>query len=37
MAEARHLLETGTKAVMFKDFPNANGDTTRPSEIFKDK
>jgi L-rhamnose mutarotase len=34
MAEARHLLETGTKAVMFKDFPNANGDTTRPAEIF---
>ena len=37
MAEARHLLETGSKAGIFKDFPNANGDTTRPPEIFGKK
>ncbi|MGX9364726.1 multiheme c-type cytochrome [Desulfoplanes sp. PS50] len=37
MAEARHLLATGTKAVIFKDFPNANGDTTKPPAIFGKK
>lgn len=37
MAEGRHMLSTGTKATIFKDFPNANGNTTRPPEIFGTK
>jgi hypothetical protein len=34
MEEARHLIETNTKAYRYPDFPNANGDTTRPPELF---
>ena len=37
MAEARHLIATNTKAEIFKDFPNANGDTTKPAIIFGTK
>jgi hypothetical protein len=34
MEEANHLLKTGEKAYIAKDFPNATGDTTRPPAIF---
>ncbi|BDQ33618.1 multiheme c-type cytochrome [Pseudodesulfovibrio portus] len=34
MEEARHLLETNTKAYKYPDFPNTGGDTTRPPAIF---
>jgi cytochrome c553 len=34
MEEARHLIETNTKAYRYPDFPNATGDTTRPAQIF---
>jgi hypothetical protein len=34
MEEANHLIETGQKAYIAKDFPNATGDTTRPEKIF---
>jgi hypothetical protein len=34
MEEANHLIETGKKAYVAEDFPNATGDTTRPAKIF---
>jgi len=34
MEEANHLIETGKKAYVAKDFPNATGNTTRPAQIF---
>jgi len=34
MEEANHLVETGEKAYVAKDFPNATGDTRRPAKIF---
>ncbi|MFZ7127263.1 MAG: multiheme c-type cytochrome [Desulfobacterales bacterium] len=34
MEEANHLLETGEKAYVAEDFPNATGDKTRPPKIF---
>ena len=34
MEEANHLIETGQKAYVAKDFPAATGDTTRPPKIF---
>jgi hypothetical protein len=34
MEEANHLIETGQKAYVAKDFPAATGDTTRPVQIF---
>jgi hydroxylamine dehydrogenase len=34
MEEARHHLESGEKASVYPDFPNATGDTTKPKEIF---
>ncbi|MGM0645110.1 MAG: multiheme c-type cytochrome [Thermodesulfobacteriota bacterium] len=34
MAEAQHLLDTGQKAHKYENFPNANGDTTRPEVLF---
>jgi hydroxylamine dehydrogenase len=34
MEEANHLIETGEKAYIAKDFPNATGDTTKPVSIF---
>jgi len=34
MEEARHLLETGEKAYIYKDFPNATGNTERPPMLF---
>jgi len=34
MEEARHLLETGEKAYIYKDFPNATGNTERPKMLF---
>ena len=34
MEEANHLIETGQKAYVAEDFPNATGDTTRPPQIF---
>lgn len=34
MEEARHLIETGEKAYIYPDFPNATGDTTKPEAIF---
>ncbi len=34
MKEARHLLETGEKAHVYKDFPAATGNTTKPVEVF---
>ena len=37
MAEAQHLLDTGQKAHKYENFPNANGDTTRPEVLFGDK
>ncbi len=37
MEEARKLLESGEKAYVAKDFPNATGDTTKPKAIFGDK
>jgi hypothetical protein len=37
MAEARHLIATNTKAEIFEDFPNANGDTTKPEAVFGPK
>jgi len=37
MEEANHLIETGEKAYIAKDFPNATGDTTRPPKIFGGK
>ena len=36
MEEANHLIETGKKAYVAKDFPNATGSTERPKEIFKE-
>ncbi len=37
MAEAGHLLGTGQRAHVYKDFPNADGDTTRPEKLFGTK
>jgi len=37
MEEANHLIETGQKAYVAKDFPNATGDTQRPPKIFGNK
>jgi hypothetical protein len=37
MAEARHLIATNTKAEIFEDFPNANGDTNKPEAVFGPK
>lgn len=37
MAEAKHMIETNTKAIRFENFPNANGSTTKPPEIFGPK
>lgn len=37
MEEARHLVDTNTKAYRYPDFPNATGDTTRPPKIFNKK
>ena len=37
MEEARHLIETGKKAYVAKDFPNATGKTDKPVEIFGKK
>jgi hypothetical protein len=34
MEEARHLIETNTKAYRYPDFPNATGNTTRPPQLF---
>ncbi|WP_028313602.1 multiheme c-type cytochrome [Desulfatibacillum aliphaticivorans] len=34
MEEANHLIKTGEKAYVAKDYPNATGDTTKPKEIF---
>ena len=34
MEEANHLIETGQKAYIAEDFPNATGDTTKPVKIF---
>jgi len=34
MEEANHLIETGEKAYVAEDFPNATGDTTKPPLIF---
>jgi hydroxylamine dehydrogenase len=34
MEEANHLIETGAKAYVAKDFPNATGDTTKPVKVF---
>ena len=34
MEEARHLLETGEKAYIYPDFPNATGNTERPKMLF---
>jgi hydroxylamine dehydrogenase len=37
MEEANHLIETGQKAYMAKDFPGATGDTQKPPKIFDKK
>ena len=37
MEEANHLIETGQKAYIAKDFPNATGDTQKPPKIFDKK
>ncbi len=34
MEEANHLIETGKKAYVAKDFPNATGSTQKPPEVF---
>jgi hydroxylamine dehydrogenase len=34
MEEANHLIETGKKAYIAKDFPNATGDTRKPEAVF---
>ena len=34
MEEANHLIETGRKAYVAKDFPNATGSTIKPAKIF---
>jgi hypothetical protein len=34
MAEAQHLLDTGEKAHVYTNFPNATGITTKPPEVF---
>ncbi len=34
MDEANHLMETGQKAFIMKDFPGATGSKTKPEEIF---
>ncbi|MDD2605865.1 MAG: multiheme c-type cytochrome [Desulfobacteraceae bacterium] len=34
MEEAGHLIETGEKAYVAKDFPNATGSTERPKAVF---
>ena len=34
MQEADHQIETGKKAYVYPKYPNATGDTTRPSKIF---
>ena len=36
MEEANHLIETGQKAYVAEDFPNATGSTERPKAIFKE-
>jgi hypothetical protein len=36
MEEANHLIETGKKAYVAEDFPNATGSTERPKAIFKE-
>jgi hypothetical protein len=37
MEEANHLIETGKKAYVAKDFPNATGNTQKPPKIFGNK
>jgi hydroxylamine dehydrogenase len=37
MEDANHLIETGKKAYVAKDFPNATGDTQKPPKIFGNK
>jgi hypothetical protein len=37
MEEANHLIKTGQKAYVAKDFPNATGDTQKPPKIFGTK
>jgi hypothetical protein len=37
MEDANHLIETGKKAYVAKDFPGATGDTQKPPEIFGNK
>jgi len=37
MEEARGMIESGEKAYIYKDFPNATGDTTKPAVIFGEK
>jgi hypothetical protein len=34
LEEANHLVETGQKANIYPNYPNATGDTTRPPKIF---
>ncbi len=36
MEEANHLIDNNEKAYVAKDFPNANGDTTKPKAVFPD-
>ena len=35
MAEGQKMIDTNTKAHIYKDYPGATGDTTKPPEIFK--
>jgi hypothetical protein len=37
MEEANHLIETGKKAYVARDFPNATGNTQKPPKIFGNK
>jgi hypothetical protein len=37
MSEGQRLLDTGEKAHIYEDFPNATGDTTRPPVLFDQK
>ncbi|MCF8106600.1 MAG: hydroxylamine oxidoreductase [Desulfohalobiaceae bacterium] len=34
MTEAKHLIETGQKAHIYKDYPNASGNSTKPEVLF---
>ena len=34
MEDARHLIETNTKAYVAKDYPNATGSTQKPKVLF---